>query len=87
MCSKRYPEPVDTKDMTVVGVAKSQCSVLRRNFVEDIQFPRLLRPLMAKFSEFLSNDIKVSTNMCVKFGLVPMSNFGFLWIFDFPRLI
>ena len=25
--------------------------------------------------------------MCVKFGLVPMSNFGFLWIFNFPRLI
>ena len=26
-CSKRYPEPVDTKDLTVVGVARSQCSV------------------------------------------------------------
>ena len=25
--------------------------------------------------------------MCVKFGLDPMSNFGFLWIFDIPRLI
>ena len=25
--------------------------------------------------------------MCVKFELVPMSNFGFLWNFVFPRLI
>ena len=52
MCSKRYPEPVDTKDLTVVGVARSQCSVFAANFVEDIQFPRLWRPLMAKFSDF-----------------------------------
>ena len=48
---KRYPEPVDTKDLTMVGVARSQCSVFAANFVEDIQFPRLLRPLMAKLSE------------------------------------
>ena len=25
--------------------------------------------------------------MCVEFGLDPMSNFGFFWIFNFPRLI
>ena len=36
---------------------------------------------------FFSNDVKVNTNMCVKFGLDPMSNFGFFWIFDIPRLI
>ena len=32
MCSKRYPEPVDTKDLTVVGVARSQCSVFAAKF-------------------------------------------------------
>ena len=52
MCSKRYPEPVDTKDLTVVGVAGVSVAFSRRNFVEDIQFPRLLRPLMANFSDF-----------------------------------
>ena len=51
MCSKRYPEPVDTKDLTMVGVAGVSVAFSRLNFVEDIQFPRLWRPLMAKFSE------------------------------------
>ena len=42
---------------------------------------------LVNFPNFFSNDIKVSANMCVKFGLDPMCNFGFFWIFDFPRLI
>ena len=32
MCSKHYPEPEDTKDLTVVGVARSQCSVFAAKF-------------------------------------------------------
>ena len=32
---------------------------------------------LVNFPNFFSNDVKVSANMCVKFGLNPMSKFGF----------
>ena len=44
--------------------------------LEDIQFPRLLRPQWRNIPNSLLNAIKGSTDMCLKFGLDPMSNFG-----------
>ena len=37
---------------TPVRMREVSVAFSRRNFVEDIQCPRLLRPLMANFSEF-----------------------------------
>ena len=44
MCSKRYPEPVDTKELTVVGVAKSQCSVFAAKFCRRYTISSFIAP-------------------------------------------
>ena len=76
---------MDTKDLTVVGVARSQCSVFAVKFCRRYTISSFIAP--PNFPNFLSNDIKASPDMCVKCGLDPMSNFVFFWIFDFPRHI
>ena len=44
MCSKRYPEPVATKDLTVVGVARSQCSVFAAKFCRRYTISSFIAP-------------------------------------------
>ena len=61
MCSKRYPEPVDTKDLTVVGVARSQCGVFAAKFCRRYTISSFIAPPNGEiFRIFIRTSLRVA---------------------------
>ena len=82
MCSKRYPEPVDTKDLTVVGVARSQCSVFAAKFCRRYTISSFMAPPNGEiFRNFYRTALRLAPT-CVynldSFRCLILDFFGFL---------
>ena len=71
MCSKRYPEPVDTKDLTVVGVARSQCSVFAAKFCRRYTISSFIAPPNGEiFRIFYRTTLRLAPTCDLNVGLI-----------------